>query len=492
MKKRLLISITVAFSILVFGVTSCQKFLDVEPRYMMDAENFFNSQADYELALVAAYDLLQGTFVNVWIGEIASDNTIAGGESVTDTEGLHDIDGMRHNAVNTELRNVFRWMYTGIARTNYIMEFKDKTDFVGKERVLAETRFLRAYYYFELAKFFGDVPLVIDRRLGAKEVTQVQRAPVAEVYMQIEADLNYAIEHLNWFNPVKGRADKGAAMALLGKVQLYQDKFVAAANTFENVIQQGSYSLVTDYAALWTVVGEQNSETVFDIQYTGAEGGGYDCLICLEGNVGPGFQGIRQYNGPVYGDGNSYNLPTAALYNAFEAGDPRRDLTVLDLDAFIAAQPNPSAISYAIGGGGHTGYYNNKYIKRLNERGLPDDDLTSPLNHKAIRFADVLLMAAEAHNRNGNDSKALQYLNEVRARVGIPPRASGGNQLYEEILLERRFELSCEGLRFFDLVRTGQAPQFIQGFQNNKHNLFPIPQVEIDLAGGKWRQNNGY
>jgi hypothetical protein len=492
MKKTSIINKLLAFCLLFFATTSCEKFLDVEPRYMMDAENFFNSEADYELALVAAYDLLQGTFVNVWIGEIASDNTIAGGESVTDTEGLHDIDGMRHNAVNTELRNVFRWMYTGIARANYIMEFKDKTEFQGKERVLAETRFLRAYYYFELVKFFGDVPLVIDKRLGAREVTQLQRTPRAEVYEQIEADLKYAIEHLNWFNPVKGRVDKGAAMALLGKAQLYQNKFLEAAGTFEDVILQGNYSLVTDYASLWSLVGEQNSETVFDVQYTGAEGGSYGCLICLEGNAGPGFQGIRQYNGPIYGDGNSYNLPTADLYNAFDPNDPRRDITVLDLDAFIAAQPNSESISYAIGGGGHTGYYNHKYIKRLDERGLPDDDLTSPLNHKAIRYADVLLMAAEAHNRSGNDGKALQYLNEVRDRVGMPPRASGGNQLYEEILLERRFELSCEGLRFFDLVRTEQADQYIQGFQNGKHNLFPIPQVEIDLAGGKWRQNNGY
>jgi hypothetical protein len=383
-------------------------------------------------------------------------------------------------------------MYAGIARCNYIMEYKDKTDFEGKEVIIGQTRFLRAYYYFELVKFFGDVPLVIDKRLGAEEVTEIPRTPKAEVYAQIEADLNFAISNLDWNNPVKGRADKGAALALLGKVQLYQNKFSAAASTFEQVITQGGYSLVADYESLWTEVGEDNSETVFDVEYSGLEGGSYECLICLEGNAAGGFHGIRQYNGPKYGDGNSYNLPTAALYNAFAPNDPRRDLTVLDIDAFIAAQPNPGSITYAIGGGGHTGYYNNKYIKRLDELGLPDNDLTSPLNYKAIRYADVLLMAAEAYNKSGNDGKALQYVNEVRARVSMAPLASAGTQLYEDILLERRYELSGEGLRFFDLVRTGQAAQYIQGFVPGKHELFPIPQVEIDLAGGNWSQNNGY
>ena len=490
MKKYIPI-ILIAVLALGFG-TACEKFLDVQPKYVQDAENYFNSKSDYELALIGAYDLLQGTFLVNWIGEIASDNSIAGGESVTDTEGLHDIDNMTHNAVNNELRNIFRWNYAGIARVNYIMEYKDKIDFEGKEQIIGEARFLRAYYYFELVKFFGDVPLIVDQRLGTEEVTQTERTPKAQVYAQIESDLNYAVEHLEWSNPIKGRAEKGAALALLGKVYLYQNKFSQAATALSRVINEGGYSLVPDYNDLWYVINEGNSETVFDVEYSGLEGGSYECLICLEGNAAPGFHGIRQYNGPEYGDGNSYNMPTAELYNSFDANDPRKDITVLDLDAFIAAQPNPGSITYAIGGGGHTGYYNNKYIKRLNELGLPDNDLTSPLNYKVIRYADVLLMAAEAYNRSNNDGLALQYLNEVRARVNMPAISSSGTQLTEDIWKERRYELSCEGLRFFDLVRTGQAAQYINGFQTGKNELFPIPQVEIDLAGGNWAQNPGY
>ena len=472
---------------LVFS--GCDKFLEINPPYTQDAENYFRSQEDYEQALVGAYDLLQGSFVSVWISEIASDNTIAGGESVNDTQGLHQIDDMTHGGVNQELRSLFRWNYAGITRCNFIMENKDNIDFTGKDKILAETKFLRAFYYFELVKVFGDVPLVINERIGAQQATEIPRTPASEVYAQIEQDLIEAASVLETVSLIKGKATKGAALALLGKAYLYQKKWVEAANTFDEVIASGTYALIDDYTDLFSVANENNSETVFDVQYSGAEGGSYGCFICLEGNVGPGFQGIRQYEGPVYGDGNSYNLPTQNLYDAFDPADPRRDMTVLDIEAFIAAQANPDAISYAIGAGGHTGFYNNKYIKRQGEIGLPDNDLTSPVNYRVIRYADVLLMAAEAHYQNGNIGVAQSMVDQIRNRVEMPLiTLNSVNDIYNE----RRLELACEGHRFFDLVRAGNAQDFIEGFQTNKHELFPIPTLEIDLAGGNWSQNNGY
>lgn len=481
-----------ALMLLLLSQLGCRDYLDVEPEFALDAESYFNAPQDYELALIGAYDLLQGSFVSYWIGEIASDNAIAGGESVTDTEGLHQIEAMTHNAVNLELRSLFRWNYTGIARVNYLMENRDKIDFDGKEGIVAEARFLRAYYYFDLVKFFGGVPLVIDKRLGSDEVTQIDRSSAAEVYDQIEADLNLAIADLPWNQPVKGRVTKGSALGLLGKVQLYRGKHAEAASTLDQLITSGPHALVSDFASLWLAANENNSETVFDIEYSNQEGGSYGCLICLEGNAAPGFQGIRQYDGPFYGDGNSYNLPTQDLYDSFDPADPRRDVTVLDLDAFIANQSNPGSINYAEGAGGHTGFYNNKYIKRLSEIGLPDNDLTSPLNYKVIRYADVLLMAAEAHIRTGNEAQALNYINQVRNRVGLPDLQSSGAQLEDDLWKERRAELSGEGHHFFDLVRSGRAANEITGFVPGKHELFPIPQVEIDLAGGNWTQNPGY
>lgn len=469
--------------------SGCNKYLEVDPPYTQDAENFFQTEEDYDRALIGAYDLLQASFLSVWVGEIASDNTIAGGESVTDTEGLHQIDEMNHGGVNNELRSVFRWNFTGVTRANYLLEFQDNIDFTGKDVIIAEAKFLRAFYYFELVKFFGDVPLIVDRRLGVEEATSIERTPKEEVYAQIEEDLIAAAAVLDPVSSVKGRASQGAAKSLLGKVYLYQNKFSEAATILDEVINSTNYSLIPDYADLFTVNNENNSETVFDVEYSGLEGGSYGCLVCLEGNAGPGFQGIRQYEGPIYGDGNSYNLPTQNLYDAFDANDPRRDHTILDIEAFIAAQPNPASITYAVGAGGHTGYYNNKYIKRQGEIGLPDNDLTSPVNYRVIRYADVLLMAAEAHFQNGNTGSAQMYVDEVRTRVGVATPALGS---VEDIWNERRLELACEGHRFFDLVRTGQASQAIDGFETNKNELFPIPQVEIDLAGGNWTQNAGY
>jgi hypothetical protein len=480
------------FGILIISVGlnfGCKKFLTVDPPYSQDVENFFQSPEDYDRALTGAYDMLQGSFMTLWIGEIASDNAIAGGESVNDSQGLHQIDNMTHGGVNNELRNVLRWNYTGITRANYILENKDNIDFVGKDHIIAEAKFLRAYYYFELVKYFGDVPLIIDKRIGIEEALQIPRSPKAEVYAQIEKDFSEAAQVLNPMASQKGRATKGAALAFLGKVYLYQNKFSEASSTFDEVINSGIYSLIPNYNDLFSVANENNSETIFDVQYTGLEGGSYGCLICLEGNAAVGFQGIRQYNGPVYGDGNSYNLPTQALYDAFSSIDPRRGATILDIEAFIAAQPDASSITYAQGAGGHTGFYNNKYIKRQGEIGLPDNDLTSPVNYRVMRYADVLLMAAEAHYKTGNTSKAQQLVNQVRVRAGVPGLAVNSiNVIYKE----RRFELSGEGLRFFDLVRTGQAADFIQGFIPGKHEVFPIPQVEIDLAGGSWPQNSGY
>ncbi|MFT6165509.1 MAG: hypothetical protein ACJASF_000188 [Vicingaceae bacterium] len=477
----------------LFSLTACEKFLDLEPPFSQDADNYFTEPSHYELALIGAYDLLQGSFINLWIGEIASDNSIAGGESVTDSQGLHEIEAMTHGAVNRELRNVFQWNYAGITRANFILENKNNIDFDGKGQIIAEATFLRGYYYFQLVKYFGAVPLVIDERLGADDVTEIKRSSRADVYAQIEADLNFAASNLNPVHPVKGRVNKWAALAVLGKVQLYQNKFAESAVTLDQVINSNQYQLISDYRNLFTVGNEGHSESVFDVQYSGLEGGSYDCLICLEGNAAVGFQGIRQYNGPIYSDGNSYNLPTQDLYASFEAADTiRRNATILDLDSFIGQQANPAAITYAIGGGGHTGLYNNKYIKKQGELGLPDNDLTSPVNYVVIRYADVLLMAAEAHSESNNPGQALSYLNQVRSRVNLPSVGGSGLALTEAIWAERRAELSGEGHRFFDLVRTGQAASKINGFQTGKHELFAIPQIEISLAGGNWSQNQGY
>ncbi len=473
---------------LVIIISCSDDFVEVDA-LDQTTENFFNSEEEYQSALTAAYDLLQSTYINVMLGEIASDNTLAGGESATDVPGIQEIDDMVHTPVNQQLRDMWTWMFAGVNRANYLLEFKDKTDFPGKDALLAEATFLRAYYYFELVKWFGDVPLAVDERLLFGDQDVVERTPQAEVYAQIEQDLIFAAANLPITQTDVGRVTKGAAQALLGKAYLYQDKFQEAATVLDEVINSGVYELLTDYTTMFENDNENNIESVFEVQYSDIEGAGFGCLQCSEGNVAVGFNGIRNYSGPLFESGFSFNIPTQEVYDAFENGDIRRDVAILDINAWAAANADVSFVE----GFEHTGYYNRKYIARQGDLNTGDANLTNPNNYRAIRYADVLLMAAEAFNRGGiDDAKAQGYLNRVRNRAILGNISATGTNLTEAIYQERRVELVGEGHQFFDLVRTGRAAQEIDGFQSGKHELFPIPLIEIELAGNRWEQNPGY
>ncbi len=487
MKKYILIP--VLFTTLFFSCSD--EFTQRAPVYAIDSENYFNSEADYNQALIGAYDLLQSTYLNVMLGEIASDNTASGGESATDVIGFQQIDDMTHTPVNANLKNLWDWMFAGVNRCNYIMEFKDKTDFANKNQVIGETRFLRAYYYFELVKWFGPVPIKGDKRFSPTDITVLPRASVQEVYAAIEADLLFAIDNVNPIPAQTGRVTKGAAQALLGKVYLYQNKFLQAANVLDNLIGSNSYSLVSNYNAIFENNTENNVESVFEVQYSDAEGAGFDCLQCSEGNVAVGFNGIRNYTGPLYDSGFSFNVPRAEVVNAFEVGDNRKDVAILDIVAFAAANNATYGTGFK-----HTGYFNRKYLPRKGDSNIGDQNLTNPNNYRSIRYADVLLMAAEAYNRGGlGDAQARTYLNEVRRRAFGDLNhdiTAAGPALTDLIYAERRVELVGEGHRFFDLVRTGKAAQEIEGFTAGKNELFPIPLEEMQFSNGNWTQNPGY
>ncbi|SEK26190.1 Starch-binding associating with outer membrane [Aquimarina amphilecti] len=480
-------SILVFLALLTIIFSCSDDFVDVASEDE-NSEDFFNSEEDYQNALIGAYDLLQSTYINVMLGEIASDNTLAGGESASDTPGIQEIDDMMHTPVNAQLRDIWSWMYAGVNRANYIMEFQDKTDFSGKDAVIAQTRFLRAYYYFELVKWFGDVPLAIDKRILFGEETGIDRSAKEDVYALIEEDLQFAADNLPVAQAEIGRVTQGAARALLGKVYLFQDKFMEAANVLDLVIA-GPYDLVTDYNSIFEQEGENNIESVFEVQYSDEEGAGFGCLQCSEGNVAVGFNGIRNYSGPLFDSGFSFNVPTQEVVDAFETSDIRLEVAILDINAWAAAQGATFSTGFE-----HTGYFNRKYIARQGDLNTGDANLTNPNNYRAIRFADVLLMAAEAHNRKSpsNDGQAQVYLNRVRTRAQLPDVTAGGTALTDAIYNERRLELVGEGHHFFDLVRTGRAATEIDGFVTGKHEVFPIPLIEIQLAGNRWEQNPGY
>ncbi|RIH63306.1 RagB/SusD family nutrient uptake outer membrane protein [Mariniphaga sediminis] len=494
MNNNIIYKVTFTVVLIISSLTfSCtDDFVKISPEYSIDSENYFNSEGDYYNALVAAYDLLQSTYANAIVGEFASNNTLCGGESATDVVGWQQIDDMIHTPTNSNLKDIWNWMFAGVQRTNYFMEFKDKTEFDGKDEMVGEILFLRAYYHFELVKWFGPIPLKVDERFKLGDETTIPRSSVTDVYAQIESDLLAAISVLNEIPEETGRATKGAAQALLGKAYLFQDKFSEAASVLEDVINGGNYSLVEDYNSIFENEGENGSESVFEVQYTDVEGADFGCLQCSEGNVAVGFSGVRGYDGPLFTPGFSFNVPTQDAVDQFEPGDLRKDVTILDIEAWA----EETGATYTTGNE-HTGYFNRKYIPRKRSADAQGDlNLTNPNNYRAIRYADVLLMAAEANNRGGiSDTKAQQYLSEVRARAfGDDDHAVTltGAALTDAIYQERRVELMGEGHHFFDLVRTGRAANEIEGFVAGKHEVFPIPLEEIEFSNGLWEQNPNY
>ncbi len=515
-------SLFIAFAALT---TACDDYVEVEPIGPV-SNNYFNSQEEYESALIGAYDMLQTTFWNVLTGTIASDDIVAGGDSSNyDQPTLQDVDQMVHTqSSNNQIRDIWNLMYAGMNRANYILEFQNKLDFDGKENIIAQAYFLRAYYAFELAKWYGNIPLLTEKRGETTRIANkrilfgdqyvINRADdVAAVYSLIEEDLKEAIPNLPVTQDMDYKVTKGAAQALLGKIYLYHGtfddtKFADAATELDAVINSGAYSLAqgADFQKIWDLEGENGSGSVFEVQYTSVEGAGWNCIICSEGNYIPKFTAPRSpYNGDKYIAGWGFSLPTPMLVDAFKDGDARKELSFLDM-----AGENYSESR------GNTGYFNKKYLgtKENDATRTGSDPLNYTNNYRAIRYADVLLMSAEAHAQNGG-TKAADYLNEVRARAfgnNSQDYTAAEGDLLEAIYNERRVELSGEGHRFFDLVRTNRAKAAFDTFnawvatqdeeighmpvqyKENKNEVFPIPLVELELANAveTWGQNAGY
>ena len=488
-------------SIVVITATlaSCKKWVDYNPKedFAITDLDYLKSESDYRTMAISVYTPLQWLNQIVPIGDIASDNAVAGGENASDVPALQEIDDYTHKPVNSVLTEIWSSAYEGINRANYMHQYKnlnkagEKVDFAGKDALYGEIYFMRAYYYFTLVKTFGDVPFFIEKRLDIADNKTLSRTAKATVYKQIETDLTNAISVLPAVQAQKGRITKYAAQALLGKVYLYQNKFDLAASTLETVINSNAFTLVSNFGAMYLKDGENGAESIFEIQYSNASpyyNWSYEKRG--QGNYAVQQCGIRSLNGSAdmpYAPGWSTNLPTQNLANAYTTGDKRKTVTVLDIEAYKNANPS-YGITYQVAPYKNTGLYNQKYLPRKGETS-GQVELNYGNNQRIIRFADVLLMAAEANNKAtaANDTKAQTYLNLVRRRAfgdNAHDVSATGTSLYDAILNERRLELAMEGDRFFDLVRTGKAasvlaPKFVVG----KHEVFPIPQTEVDISG---------
>lgn len=514
---------------LSFSISSCSEFVEVEPIGPV-GDNYFTEPEHYDSALIGAYDMLQTSFWNVQTATIASPDFIAGGDSNNyDQPTLQDVDKMIHDQTTYEqIRAIWENMYAGMNRTNFILENKDKIiDFENKSNILGQTYFLRAYYAFELAKFFGDIPLIVDEssdthRIMEKQITfgdqfNVNRVgSTSKVLNLIEEDLKDAISLLPSSQTDIWRASKYSAKSLLGRVLLYNKKYTEAADQLQDVIDSNKYELLQhgeEFNNIWESSSENSIESIFEVQYTSVEGASWSCFNCSEGNYYPKFNNPRSpFNGEKYIAGWGFNLPTQILYDAYKPGDSRRDLTIWDLRTDTTRSVGREDL----------GFFSKKYLATkendLDRKG--SDPLNYTNNYRAIRYADVLLMAAEAYAMSGNSNKAIEYLNLVRARAfgnNNHDYKSTDGDLMENIILERRLELAGEGHYFFDLIRTENAldafeeynswiesdkptwgdedtPFLKIDFKLNKNEVFPIPLVELELANAKerWGQNKGY
>lgn len=502
MKHKLCIIITLA----AFLPSACQKdFLERKPIIGSTEENFYRTPADAIAAVNAAYAPLQfeispaGHFRWIW-GDIMSDDASKGGSGDNDANELLQLETFQGPTNTENLESEWSADYEGIYRANIVLERVPgiAMDDALKSRILGEAHFIRAWFFYNLVTMFGGVPLA-DHVLAPSEYN-LPRADAGQVWSLIETDLKTAASAL----PVRsgyaqedlGRITKGAAQALLAKSYLWQKRWADAENVANEVIQSNEYQLVINYSSIFTQVGENNSESVFEIQYMNASGGNWGKNNANEGTFSPVFQRARgQF------EGFGFNIPTEDFVQEFfQEGfeDPRLKSTVFRVGD---AMGDRGVFTKEATGGIAYDYYPKKYFSNKGEDApFGDPNPNGGVNDRVVRFSEVLLMHAEAAAQNGNEAGARTSLNRVRARARgtatniLPDITATGAALLTAIYRERRIELGLEGHRFFDLVRTGRAQAALGplGYQEGKHNLFPIPQSQVQATNGAILQNPGY
>lgn len=490
--RRSGVFITLTFSLLILA--GCEDFLAVPLQGELTQENFPTTEGDALLATNAVYNIMRRETFNTGlfpILDIMSDDARKGSNPDDAAATVGAYEDFTH--IPTE-GNISRWwntLYEGIRRANIVIEKVPSIpmDEGLKRRYLGEASFLRALFYFDLVRAWGGVPKVVD----AAPPVSMPRASKEEIYSLIEADLLFAIEALPersvYSSNDLGRATKGAAKSLLAKAYLFQSDFINAEKYALEVIHSGQYDLMPDFTDANSKAGEFGQESVFEVGAIGEEN------IQNGGNQYANVQGVRGTPNRGWG----FNRPSIGLMDAFEAGDPRMDKTIIflgeELDGItiIGDGATPDETKDENGNLIEIESYNQKVW-------TPGNDVPSAFGHnrRIIRYTDVLLMAAEALNENNKAGEALTHLNRVRERAregngSILPAISETNKaaLRSLILKERRVELALEGHRFWDLVRTGKAATVLEplGFQAGKHELLPIPQSEMDLTQNKWQQN---
>ncbi len=529
MKKKFYTSLI--FIPVLILLSGCRdKFLEVEPVASYLEENYYQTEEQAFNALIAAYDPLQWTmYGGFWVshvmyGEIRSDNANAGGDPTNaDQPGWQELDDFTNSTLTNESYWIWNRCYAGIYRANLVLN-NVEIESATVNRYKAEAKFLRAYYHFDAFRHYGP-SVVLDKVLLPTEYNQA-RSTMSENFELMVADLEAAIPllPLTVSESFAGRITKGAAQALLGKIYLYwadldNDNvatFDKAAAALGEVVNEGQYQLLDDFNELFAFGNSNSAESIFEIQHSNISPSNWGWPNnWIDGNVFAQLCGVRSLcaEHPDYNAGWGFMLPTQSLYNHFLTDDTyRRNAAILSEAEIVwdieAASPGGCGGNY-IGMADQnmedfTGYWQEKYpiYKAYSNPNGGDLVLNLDANVFVIRYADVLLMLAEAlHRGSGADGEAETYIDMVRERAAGPGDNTGnfrtvaqlmndeGWTLLEAIWYERRAELAGEGDRWFDLVRSGRAHAgLFNGDPVREPNFapedewIPIAQREIDVT----------
>jgi starch-binding outer membrane protein, SusD/RagB family len=502
MRKIVLVGCTA----LIVAVTSCSdSFLDVP------VQGGVTTESDPNLAqklVTGVYNsLMQGDswgngdihgFAFISVTNIMSDDADKGSTPSDQAVPVGDIDNFTITSTNKFAETLWSGHYNGIAAANQALAALSTAaiDPQERSRLEAEVRFLRAYFYFNLVRMYGKVPLVLRVAVDANDANTdpifSTRASVESIYESITTDLQFAIENLPLKSAAQvGHATKGAAQALLAKASMYQGKWEDVFELTDEIIQSSQYSLVPDYATIWRQAGDNSVESIFEIQ-TGEFNNANFKIDNYTASQGPRVGGSGGWDDLGWG----FNNPSTSLVNAYEPGDIRKDATIITIDNSGTYTGTVLWDGFRIPSKDSVQnfYYNYKaYTSRTKETYANVADKDRPKNIKILRYAEVLLMYAEAAIETGQGDPD-DAINQLRERAQLDP-ISGVT--IDDVWQERRVELAMEHDRFWDLVRQGRAAQVMQAagktnFVAGKHELLPIPNSEILLSAGKLEQNFGY
>lgn len=485
-------------AILFMSISCSDDFTEVPPVGVLESSTFFESESNAEEALIGLYDIMQYNYAKDWssaffLKVLPGDAGNAGGGNSTDQTQLQNIDDYVNVSIsNPSIESVWSLYYKAIALANTIINEVEGSTLSNKDFVLAEAKFMRAWCYFELTTLWGDVPLrLINPTEISPEAFAIPKTSRADIYVQVESDLEAAIAGLPDKSAVSNvfRVSKGAAQATLAKVLVFQGKNADAIPLFEAVISNPEHDLEANVSDIWLESTEFGIESLFELGYVSTNGVDWGNLAWggrMESNLhiqlmGPRGDGFFDLTGTGLINGWGFNLPTAKLVSAFEAaGDvDRKAATVMTEAELVAAGGSLTGMPWD-----YEGAFRTKYATRSSQTvsdGVAELNYTT--NWRVLRYAEVLLLAAEAYNAEGQDSNARAELNKVRNRAGLADISATltGTDLFDAIVNEKYLELAHEGQRFWDLVRWGMADTELsaEGY-TSKNDLFPIPASEID------------